>query len=608
MIRLFLPVAFAALVATTALAQTNSTIEDFNASLLPVGVSWRGAYLPSFYTGFAPRIDEANRIHFRLGRGNQARLTAPLDEYAILTYVYGLKKRAEAVDMLVRSGDVSLAYQKQFAAYKSILASEQYQIPQLVERFERGAITREQFYEASLALLKKLNPSRVFDIRVDMKARAIDWRQSELKGLAQATQANGQLSRETALAYINKNLRSSLVVVNNLLFGRINATNLTEAQKKMFAELIVSAMSSPVTDEAFTTQTVAFFHSVTANRYSFRVSEAGQFRSALVCGSVGRCELAYAEFTAIYPVGSVKAQTRDRDGNEIWRIQEVGVLNFIDRSYHDTDHIRTEQHYGWVPKMDYTMDGNGIHNPAVRTWLPGGKYKWLYKQFGIPKTDDTMWIVSRGGVTHGCTRLAAGHILEVRNIFPSNPQKIKDVLYTGNHSADYDLFDIDGDGKIEVMGVDFLVAYALAGDSGAGYREGNGFIDQALKRDPFYEFLYGRSNQYKISSGKYVFVNPYVSYFSGDPRKRAIAYSVQMRGEFELYEQKYEQDKIQFFNIPKLGVSMLTENKNNKSNQAAQLVRVFGRAAGCGPFSAEIPGCFEKQFESELRMLSGSRR
>jgi len=69
------------------------TIDDYNKSLATFGIPFVERYPASFYTGFAPRVEEPQRLHFRVGRGNQVRLTAVLDEYTVLTYLYYLKKR-----------------------------------------------------------------------------------------------------------------------------------------------------------------------------------------------------------------------------------------------------------------------------------------------------------------------------------------------------------------------------------------------------------------------------------------------------------------------------------------------------------------------------------
>ena len=49
-------------------------------------------YEPTFYTGFAPRTADPNRIHLRLGRGNQLRVTVVLSEAALEAYGRDLRQ------------------------------------------------------------------------------------------------------------------------------------------------------------------------------------------------------------------------------------------------------------------------------------------------------------------------------------------------------------------------------------------------------------------------------------------------------------------------------------------------------------------------------------
>jgi hypothetical protein len=583
-------------------AQNVRTIEDYNASLITNGISWKegqAVYYPSFYTGFAPRVEDPNRIHFHLSRGNQARLTSPLDEMTVLTYLYGLKKRSEIYTAMIQSKTIVPLQHKLVDSYRSIISSDSYNILQSIDGFEKGQISREQFYQKSLATLKALNPGRVFDIRIDLRAKALAWRDSDLKRVADDAHRAGANDTAAIKSYLGKNSKDAIVVTNNLLLGRINDTFLSDSQLLKLAGLI-SAVASPTSDNSFVESTVDYFNDVTAGRYAFRVVVNGQYRNAVECSPASSCTLAYSELTAIYPNGSVRQSVNDRDGNLIPMIRENGVTKFVERSYHDVDHIRQEPYYGYIPKMDYTNTGNGIHNPAVRTYLPSAKYKGLHDTLGIPKTDDTLWIVSRGEVSHGCTRFAAGHVLEVREIFPSNPRRMTSLNYTGNNSTDYDLFDVDGSGQLRVMGVDYLIAYAIVSDSGNGYREGNGLVHEAFQKDAFYNFLYGK-NQFVMNNNQYVFTNPYISYFIGKPTDdRANAFSVQVQGNYPLYEQAYEKDKLQFYDIPKVSLSSLSENTNNKTNKGVQLVRLLGRINACGPFAKEFKTCNETGFEVEM--------
>jgi hypothetical protein len=591
----------AVLVIPSAFAQSARTIEEYNNSLIANGISWKEGgvvYYPSFYTGFAPRVEDPNRIHIHFSRGNQMRMTIPLDEMTVLTYMYGLKKRSDIYTSMITSKTIVPVQHKLIDSFRGIVGSDAYKLQSAPAAFERGQMTREDFYQASLAALKSLNPGRIFDLRFNMRARALAWRDQEVRGVATRAQAAGAADANSTKAYLAKNTRDAIVVANNLLFGRINSTYLTDAQFTALSD-IVNSVAAPVSDDAFVAKAIEFFKSVTLGRYDFRTVINGRLRPALECqGST--CELAYSEFTAIYPNGSVRANVQDRDGNTIPMIRENGVMHFVERGYADVDHIRVEPFYGFIPKMDYTPTGNGIHNPAVRTYLPGSKYKSLYTTLGIPKTDSTLWIVSRGQVSHGCTRVAAGHALEIHDVMPSNPREMPKVLYTGNNSPDYDLFDIDGSGQLKVMGVDYLIAYAIISDSGEGYREGNGLINEAFKKDDFYRHLYG-SNQFVGAGGQYTFTNPSISYFYGVPSaQRATAFSVKFPGNYPLYEQAYEKDKLQFYDVPTIGVASLSGDQSDRTNEGHQLVRLMGRVAGCGPFAKEFSRCHETGFETEM--------
>lgn len=581
--------------------QLPQTVSEYNEKLIKNGISWKtedSTFYPSFYTGFAPKIENANRIHFKLGRGNQARLTGTLDEMTVLTYPYLLLGRAQFIQ---RAEQTVLSYngQEQAEYYRSITLSANTGVQKLVQSYEAKQLSREQFYAESLKLMSELNPGRVFSLRFQLREKFSQWRTQTLAPYIQKFQG---VQPSELSSKLRSDAANAIVVANELLNGRINISYLTDADLQHLSKIIQAELGGALTDDEFILASVDLLHSLTKGRFQFRVVDQGQYRLALDCRSGGNCDLVYSEFTAIYPVGSAKSYTRDRDGNTIPWIREVGSMNFIDRAYHDVDHIRSESYYGWMPKMDYTSSGNGIHNPAVKTDLRRSIYDFLYEELEIPKQHNNLWVVARGGVSNGCTRMAAGHIHEVRHIFPARPEEMKKLIYNGSHSADYDLFDIDGSGQLRVMGVDYLIAYALASNSGAGYREGNGFIDEALQRMPFYQLLYGKK-QFRTEGNQLIFLNPYVSYFSGNPSdQRAKTVSRQMNGEFPLYEQIYEKDKLQFFSFKKTSISSLTSG-GNKSNKSQQLVRVFGRQTACGPFKKEFKSCYEDEFLAEANQI-----
>lgn len=568
------------------------TFEDFEKSLITNGISWKAGsptYIPSFYTGFAPRIEDPNRIHFRLSRGNQIRLTAQLDEYSVLTYFYGLLKRDYLVDQAVQTNLIKLEHQDQMGLFRSVLNSERYQIYQQAEKFQNNSLSREQMYEASLKTLEELNPGRVFRIQLNISAAILRWQNT----IAAFQKERGDLALDV---FITKNPRKTITLINDLVWGRVNVIAIAPALK---AKLIETLQAKENLDQ----KAIELFTLATEGRYNFQVLRNGLLQSSLYQNALGQFILEYPEFTAIYPNGSVRTHMNDRDGNSIPTIRESGVMNFIARDTHDVDHIRVEPYYGYIPKMDYTAEGNGIHNPAVRTYLKNSIYQNLYKDLNIPANDNTLWIVSRGGVSHGCTRMAAGHVLEVRDVFPSSNDRMKKVKYFGNQSEDYDLFDIDGTGQLQVMGVKYFLAYAIVADDGEGYREGAGLIAASLNRDAFYNQLYGQK-QFRLENNKYIFSNPYISQFAieNPNSQRGKAYSLKIAGDFNLYEQAYEKDKLQFFTMSSSQMSSLSEANDLKSS-GKLLVRLFGRAVGCGPLKAEYPLCNEEQFEKEFAQL-----
>ena len=279
-------------------------------------------------------------------------------------------------------------------------------------------------------------------------------------------------------------------------------------------------------------------------------------------------------------------------------------MTFIDRPYHDVDHIRSQGYYGYAPKMDWEGIGNGIHNPGVSHYLKGAPH--LYSQLQIPEEYQFLWVVSRGPVSHGCVRMAVGHLWEVRHVFPASPARMKELLYFGNQSADYDVFDIDGDGKPEVMGSDYFIAYSVQGASGDARRKGKNFSLADGNRTDFYANLYGGEGQFIEQEGIYLFKDPYVSYFrkTDAEDKRGAVISRPLRGSFALYEQPYEKDKVQIYRLPTAFQKQLGIKDNNKST-GKQMVRVLGRVSACGPYKGDWSYCYENQFEEEFERLIG---
>ena len=65
-------------------------------------------------------------------------------------------------------------------------------------------------------------------------------------------------------------------------------------------------------------------------------------------------------------------------------------------------------------------------------------------------------------MSSGCTHLTTGHISELRQVLPSDTEKLYEIDTFYNRSYDLDVFDIDGDLQPEAMGVEYFIAYALS--------------------------------------------------------------------------------------------------------------------------------------------------
>ena len=584
------------------LADTAYTIDDYNASLVNYGIPFYRHYPASFYTGFAPRVEDPKHIHFRAGRGNQVRLTAILDEYSVLTYLYALQKRYDVYGRAQAAGMLQTETTRQLDSFRKIVDSSTYDIRGKLAAHDGGQMSRAELYTASLDVMSSLNPGRVFPLSFDMREAFGTWR-GHIQKFAQRYE-DDPADIELIKQYLFHD-DEIVVLTDQMLFGRVNAVYLSTEQSDALAAIVSQVLADPQNEETFLTMARDYFVDVTDSKYDFQVVAEGKFVPALQCDRPQeRCTLSYHEFTAVYPNGSMIGAAKDGFGNTIHAIRNNALMTFIDRPYHDVDHIRSQGYYGYAPKMDWQGIGNGIHNPGVSHWLPGGKN--LYTEINVPEEYTFLWVVSRGPVSHGCVRMSTGHLWETRHVFPSDPERMKQVLYFGNRSDDYDVFDIDADGTPEVMGTDYLIAYSVQGASGDARRKGKMFTMAGVTKDDFYQNLYGAKGQYTHSGDGYVFDNPKVSHFrktDADDKKGAVI-SRPLDGSFKLYEQAYERDKAQIYRLPPEFQKQLSIRDNTKST-GKQMVRVLGRINACGPFKGEWSYCYEDQFEQEFETLTG---
>lgn len=559
-------------------AQEVSNISEYNKNLPYWGTTWSpgsgntNGYHPQVYTGFAMRQENPDRIHLRLSRGNQTRVSVILDENTLIDYTFDLVKRADVLNTTKRINvnPAGAKFLPTLKWYTSIIDSKEYGIRSFVQKAKAGGVSKEEMYKKGLETLTALNPGRVFNLKIDLKAEFNKWKE-------QQKQPNSQVSGDSA----------TVVAIDSLVWGRVNLTSQPSAA--VLAKLQkAQELASGADEQAFTQAALDLFKEATGDKYKIKVLENGQLVDAIKC-SGETCTLTYPEFTAIYPTGSVMAKTSDENGNSINTFATPGLWNFVSRGARAVDNIRDEPYYGWAPKMDYQSIGNGFHNPAVRFFSPSAAIK---SSLGAPQSHNTLWAVKRGGVSHGCSRLPLGHLWEMRQIFPVEDSKMTKLFYFGNNPRDFDLYDVDGDGKLEVMGVEYMISYNLKGASGLATREGADFsaVDADKKTD-FYTNLYGSRNVFTTDgNGHYEFQNPSVSVQSYlDQSKVGVKTRMKVSGTFKLYEQTFEREKVQLYSSG--GVNKV-------------LHRIMGRIRGCAPTSDKV-ACGEAAFDQEAKSVLG---
>lgn len=569
----------------------NFTIENYNSILPYWGTSWLpgkssiNGYYPSFYTGFAPRVSDPARIHLRLARGNQTRVSIVLDEETLQNYLFDLVKRYRFYQRAT-SGSHPLVNVRpdegtknrvlpQLSYFQRIIESDTYGILP----FTASGASPEAVHAKSLETLAALNPKRVFNLRIDLTPEFLRWKsriRTMLSGVSDIP------------AYFTIKSSNTVIALNELLPGRVNVTlspsGETLAQLATAAQL---ALNDSTPDDELVLALKKLFQIATHDRYDF----------ALNCTSAAQCTLSYSEFTAIYPTGSVKDFTRDENGNSIPDFSTPGLWSFVSRGSREVDNIREESYYGWAPKMDYERAGNGFHNPAVRFTSLSRELK---TQLNLPAQHGTFWSVKRGGVSHGCSRLPLGHIWEMRHLFPVVDKEMTQVNYFGSDPRDFDVYDIDGDGKPEVMGVEYLISYGLKEADGIGSREGTDLKIGRENKNAFYQTLYGTKDVFRqLDDGNFLFLSPTVSLPSYlDRLKKKVTARLSLQGDFPLYEQTYERDKVQFY-LPITTDGLTTEGSQPLSKR---IVRLMGRVRGCAP-SIDKEKCGEASFDREAAKI-----
>ena len=466
-------------------------------------------YEPSFYTGFAPRTQDRNRVHLELGRGNQQRMTLVLGPAELDAYLGNLLARRDTVQDMVARGVIELSTNKEFERFVQGLKDAG------VEKAAaaRASLGQDGYRAKSEEIMEKLNPDRVFRIRIPVDRVVAEWH-TALSGLG----AEG----------------NRLDAANAVLPGRVNAYALSGAVEAELDKALAMVRSGKgAGDPAFRAQTIAFLGVATGGRYT-------------VVGD----QVSAVEFTAIYPAGTVKEWTQYK-GRRLPEFGAAGVWTLIPREHGKgimgmVDYLSTNPGYGFIPLLGYQYGGgityNALHNAGVRSQLNSTRFlpkEWtrVAGERNPKRNYQNLWIASRGPTSHGCTRLPSGHMSELRDALPSSSQGLEGVPNFRNKPECYDVFDIDGDGRAEVMGVQYYLAYwGVDHTPVAAYAPND--------RKGFYAWLYGDNIAYGPDGSATIKEVPVCRFTSLHNAAEARVLS-----DVPLYEAPFARESIQFYTI-----------------------------------------------------------
>ena len=482
----------------------------------PYGVFFND-YDPNFYTGFVPRVQERERIKIHLGKGNQLRVRMVLSDETIDNYLPDQVARHDLYKEVIDRKIIKLTSNTAWEAYHKKVTDEK--LHDLVKK--KGEMDEKAWRDLNLAYMDKLVPGRLYHIQKDFN-KMVDGFAGLLKNAPKPD-----------------SLQSKLDLINAFFPHRIFLTDLTPAQDADFQELEVLAKAGDM--KAFRPKAKTFFDGITDNIYSIKDGK-----------------LDYYEFTTIYPAGTYD-KTTTHNGQVMPLYTTTGVWWLIPRKHGKgilgmVDYISSAGYYGMMPMLPYEYGGgiayNAIHNPGISCWIPGHHLLpegWRKITTGSRngKPFNRVALTSRGPVSHGCTRLNSGHLTELREMLPSTSEDMEGIMHYRSLSHCYDVFDLNGDGNDQVMGVQYYIAF----------RHTKSRVAQEIwaqnNRKDFYAWLYGNDLTF-APLGEASFKEAYDYKF----RKRKALEGKKYEN-IKLYEAPYEPEYLQFYVIN--GVNKLSK-------------------------------------------------
>ena len=488
-------------------AMENQSDTAWDGSQPPQGIFFHW-YEPSFYAGFAPRTEDPSRPHIELSRGNQVRVTVPLGEKELDAYLDDLVLRQKTYQEMVDAGVIRLSTNSEYERFAKAL--DEKSVAAAVA--QKGSLGPEAYRAKVVETMSALNPGRVFRISIPFDGLLAAW-QPKVAGDLGSTDAK-------------------IDVVNELLPGRIEIYELDPAVDAALGKAAAAAKGGAA-DPAFRAAAEELLQVATNGHYPVKD---------------GKVEA--VEFTAIYPAGTIEGYTSYK-GERMGEFGVTGVWPLIRRTTGRgqtgmVEYISPNPGYGFITMLPYQFAGgiayNAFHNAGVRA--PLGTTPFLPSQWrrvagerDPGKPYQNLWIASRGPTSHGCTRLGSGHMSELAQIVPASSDALTKLPTYRNQPYCYDVFDIDGDGKGEVMGVQYYLAYRSTQDRIpiATYARN--------ERDPFYRWLYGK-NVNLGPIGQTTLTDVPTCSFS--PRKASESETLQ---NVPLYEADWTPETIQFYTI-----------------------------------------------------------
>jgi hypothetical protein len=464
---------------------------------------------PSFYVGFAPRTLDPGRLHLHVGRGNQLRVTAVLSDDVLAEYARDLWQRWRTYRALVDAGRLVLTQNDAFAAFEQRL--REVELERMIR--EEPTLAAAALRERNLELLERLNPGRVFRIRMPVDEVVRRW--------------SAEIRPED---HHRLDAARRLELANLLLPTRLWATELEPSVGRDLDALVAQVPTTPGEKptpgvrDAYLTLLARVSHGL------YPVHDG---------------EIAFAEFTAIYPVGTFNEYTT-WNGKRIPYYPTPGrrALTTHQRSL-TADHIPTDESYSYSPWLPYMHVGTNMHNSFHTLWwqMERADTDFLPEKWRAGDHDDRdgkpyryLWLLSRGPMSHGCTHVNAGHIAELRQILPAESERLYDVDVFYNQSQLYDVFDVDGDLTPEVIGVRYFIAYSLNDKTPDRLRA-------PMERHAYYAWLYAGDLSYDAGDGG-VFRGVHDGRFVGRDAAVGREYA-----QVALREAAYEPERVQFYRL-----------------------------------------------------------